>query len=82
MWTALCFVCVTGDDTSSVIPTDAEDQHKEAEWNQWLEDTDQLPFSILDALVGSKIPTSFNDSTPVTKIGLIFIIQILHVWII
>lgn len=39
-------------------------------------------FSIPNALVGSKVPTSLNDSTPVTKIGLSFILQNFYAWII
>lgn len=85
MWTIFCFVCVTGDEVSLVIPTDVEDQHKEAEWSQWLKGTHKLPsalFSIPDALAGSQVPTFLNDSTPVTKIGPSFILQIFYAWII
>lgn len=72
---------MTGDDVSLVIPFDAEDQHQEAEWSQWLEGTHKFPsalFSIPGALVGSKVPTFLNDSTPITKIGPGFILQFFY----
>lgn len=84
MQTIFCFIIardsvyVTGKDTSLVYKflLILKDEHKEAEWRQWFEHRIkthrsllQFLFSVPDALLGFRVSTFLNDSTPVRKRG-------------